>query len=958
MKSHLPRSRPTEVTTDRGVALVLTLLIISMLVVVVVGFVSVSRLEQMAARNYTHQAAAEQMAQLATGQAMERLSRAMQEATNSPMFSTQPGQINIFGAPPELLYSTGAITNNVNRLMTNGLITGDFVDNVNVGVQTVNDASNKPVGRVAFYIDDESTKIPVNQATGATNNRTLNPQWPRPFAIQGAVGVNAARASDFNAILINTINNLNNPASISNWSYFFTPEQLRAPLTAAPLHQLTVAVETNPATMDTTPWGSPKIRINQASLTVQQLAQALSSPSLAQVFGQTFADKYTPDGLNQLAANLLQLRSAYWSTNYILGAGTNSFEQGTILLNQPVLGTNALGGQVATLPTDGMLKKTNGIPTEYLGYIPFPMLAEVSVGGIEYGFSAPSTVNPNMTIRFFIACKLYNPFPKNYAGGGQLYVQVDKARLRLTNSNAVTLSTNAAAQVWRGPDGTHRLQTPGYNDEPTGAGGGNWDPWGGAGNQDRPEPNADPANTNAPPPLIRGLTPASGIVTVPLPQINAGAATNLLVHFDIATTANDQSTGMHTNEFMYVIVDQIKLLATNDPTAIRDWCSGPDMRQAFGQPQTAQFQIPTGNVGGARGDFTNGTYVPSQSASPTTNGWVTLVKKDPRMKASLNTVTSNPAWQTNNGAGPGVLALNPSDFTNNTIPPDVGSAIVAIYNTNLPPILSVPPPTTASSGHYAIAADLGKVFTGVPWRTLRMQPQPVLEANDGMIPDWVLLDAVSFGDGTRALNSANPNSQILSLTDPVMRRTAAIRSQLDVLTNSATNVSLRSIAHPISSEASNSTLLLSVAAATSFPTNIRVTDAAVIAGVAANAQRPDLTASWATNSSWPARRAQLGFPSNSLMLPSEMAEIRAVADFIPAASANPNKFNEYRLSTLFPGSGARSRFFRIYAVGEALEGPATNPTVAGTALLQTLVEVRTNSTPPSVHIINQYPPAD
>ena len=93
---HPGKCQRQDESQQRGVALVLTLLIISMLVVVVVGFVSVSRLEQMAARNYTYQAAAEQMAQLATSQAMERLADAMEAAVAAPMFSTQPGQINLF----------------------------------------------------------------------------------------------------------------------------------------------------------------------------------------------------------------------------------------------------------------------------------------------------------------------------------------------------------------------------------------------------------------------------------------------------------------------------------------------------------------------------------------------------------------------------------------------------------------------------------------------------------------------------------------------------------------------------------------------------------------------------------------------------------------------------------------------------------------------------------------------
>lgn len=888
-------------------ALVLTLLVVAMLTVVVVGFTTVSRLEQSAARNMTHQASAEQLAQLATGRAMQRLSEAMQAATNAPMFSTQPGQINPFGRQPERLFSSGGTTTNVNRFTTNGLITGNPSDNVGVGVETVNDSAGKPLGRIAFYIDDESTKIPVNQATGASNNRTLNPQWPRPFAIQGADGVNAVRAGNFNGILTYAANNASNS---SNWTYFFTPEQLRGPLTAEPLQQLTVAMETNPAAMNTTPWGTQKIRINQIPVTdqgVQELAQALSDPKLAQVFGQTFAEKYTPEGVRQIAANMLQLRTDHW--------------RGGVNFNgaNPVLGTAQLGGSVSAPPESGMLKKTNGIPTSYMGYVPFPMLSEVGVS-FAYGWEQPD----RLTMRVYLECELYNPFPTAYPGGGQIYAQIDKARFQLNTGE------------WYGPNGTSYSVARHNSIDmifPNG-----FDPWGSS-----LSGVSWWAIDNARENLV--LNPPSGYDPAPrpIPPVPAGGYAVETFTFDVTFTR----TNIVSVDRLYVIIDQIKLLASSgEPSSIRDWCSGNDIFNALtqnGAVGDAQFvfESPVSPLHGPYGQPTNPVNFP---ANPP--GRVNAISKlDPRLRPSLDASLpykqSPPGkvWQQGQASIGLANTSVPANFANDPIPSDPGDAQSVLYNSNFPPILS-----ETNGGSYAMAADLGKVFTGFPWRSLRMQPQPAREAAANMIPDWVMLDAVSFGDGTRALNSANPNSQIVSQSAPVTRRTAALRSQLDVLTNQTLNI----IAHPITRGATNVAPFTAVAAR-AFQTN-------TTAQIAVNAQSPNLPASWSASSSWGTRRTALGFPTNALLLPSEMAEIRGVADF--SAAAISNKVNEYRLSTLFPGAGSRSRFYRITALGEALDGKAANAPSAAKAFLQTLVEVNTNSTPPSVRIINQYPPAE
>jgi hypothetical protein len=91
-----------------------------------------------------------------------------------------------------------------------------------------------------------------------------------------------------------------------------------------------------------------------------------------------------------------------------------------------------------------------------------------------------------------------------------------------------------------------------------------------------------------------------------------------------------------------------------------------------------------------------------------------------------------------------------------------------------------------------------------------------------------------------------------------------------------------------------------------------------------------------------------------LLLPSEITEIAGVADYIPQTN-NFAKLNEQRLGSLLPGVQTKSRFFTIYALGEAFEGTNANAPVVSQRVLRTLVEVTTNNSPPSIEIVYQTP---
>jgi len=889
---------------------VLTLLIISMLVVVVVGFTSVTRLEQIAARNATYQTAAQQMAQLATGRAMQRLSEAVTAGVTAGIYATQPGALHPRGVEAQPLYSTNGTAMNINSLTASGFVTGNAADNIEVSAEDVLSDNGQVIGRTAFYISDDTAKLPVNRA--APQRASLNPAPPRPFSVKGVDdNLPAAAASTFSNILAAPNLGTN---TISNWNYFFTPEQLAAAVSGiGPVRarRVTVATDSNRAP-PTTPWGAPKILINQLPLvdaSVDTLVAALTNQELTEVFGGHFGDKYGEQGVRQLAANMLQLRSDHWRTNALF-QGTNT-----------VLGTEELSGSVSALPESGMLKKTNGIPQEIFGYVPFPMLSEIGVS-FAYGWEATDI----MTVRIYLECELFNPFPTAYPGGGQIYAQIDKARF-------LTTYAAPAGLEWRGPNGTSMSVAP-HNDMSFGEG---QDPWGST---------ASGPIWWGPPGANTVLDPPQGFPVAPVtvPSVPPGDYATATFQFDVRFAETNPAVSVSSPD-VFVIIDQVKILAqSGDPASIRDWCSGNDLFNALagGAQGPAQFVLSSGAVNGPFGSPTAPVALP-----PTPPGQVSsIVKIDPRMRpptaASQEFQTAPPgrSWMPAATATIGLPnAIGPAAYQDAAIPADPAFSAdlaKAVFNPDNPPALALP------SGNYTMAADLGKVFTGMPWRTLRMQPQPVPEIQAALIPDWVLLDMVDFTSGNTALGSVNPNVRYASSGASVVGFGSGVRSLLDVLTNSS---AARTLADPITTGAE---LAANAIVPTGFTNNQSGISNMIVA-----ASQPDEPVSWsAGQNGWLSRRETLGFPTNALLLPSEIAEIDGFADYV-TADTDRSKENELRLAALFPGLATKGRFFTIHAVGQALEGGTNAATPVSTVLLETLVEVDDSTTPVSVRTILQ-----
>jgi hypothetical protein len=291
-----------------------------------------------------------------------------------------------------------------------------------------------------------------------------------------------------------------------------------------------------------------------------------------------------------------------------------------------------------------------------------------------------------------------------------------------------------------------------------------------------------------------------------------------------------------------------------------------------------------------------------------------------------------------------------------------------------------------SSGNALFNAphDLGKVPTNLNWRTLRFMPRHLNEAVMGLIPDWAMLDVISFSSNNSTLSPLkiapiNPNGSFALdatlnsdpdyIPDPRNNLEALIKPLERGPTGTVPPDANARVADPYfsigSSITNNSTLQTfekvdlvtdlrvtcshpsaandpyyyfrgSVPFATSVANNIR--------NRAWSIQNPAINYSqggtWGGNAGhW---RELNKWPSDQLVLPGEITEISGVADFFEAHQYHFNKghrnfkANENRLSAFFPGLTLQSNFFTIYAYAQALDQSGN---IDSESLTKTLVEV-------------------
>jgi hypothetical protein len=911
--------------------LVLTLLIVALLTVVVVGFNASTRTEQMAARNYSYQVVADQMADLATEQAVASLRAALTNAARSG-YATAPGMLVPLGkSTPIGLYSS-----NFTRVSTPQSTDAEFASWITgrssprPGFQDVQSSvggSNQVVGRYAYFVDDETTKISLNSASGGIAAGGTN-FFDRPFAI-GVVPPLASAAGALSSYAAAT--------NVASPSYFFVPRQARAlngRATAADwdlwLPVLTTIQDTRlgvPFTSDVgglsgvnslgtlSPWGEERVNINQVAISdagVNEIARALTNAKVDSLFtyqGEVrgFGFKYT-NLVPQIAANLLALRSAWWSPAYFnggnnfappqeatpafpLGHSADTYPPGFDVDSWPLTSGTSNQNDSGTPPaTAGTLKKTFGIPQTYFGAVPFPILTEISTS-VAYGWTARNV----MTVRVTCELEFFNPYPIAYTNTptstAGIVAQIDKARtlVRYTDDPSVD-------DQYRGPDGSNDRFTP-HNDMPRWAGAPQvWDPWG-----------ARPMHPGQVQYTGRILSPANGLRVVPFPSIRANGYATETLQFDFSFEETNSSAYLGAplpgeTPVVYTIIDSIRILQdTNNPRTIRDWVSGHDFFNALAERASgpAQFAIPVDPAPG-------GSFVASSPTNPIPNGTaglavaapqpgLSMAKRDPRMRTPLaagkewyDEDQPSWAWVANQGESLGAAnpGLAPAAFAPGANVPLPGDQDFAqnVLSASFPPMVGGRYPGLLNSGAYRDASDIGKIYTGVPWRTLSLAAQTEGELRAPAIPDWVVLDIFSV---------AEPPLAPLVAAVPVNPNARGQASGGGFGLTERVAATMRSRSQPILGSG----------------------PAAQVAEQIANQRWSSSFLPPGSTNSWSSVRKDFGFPTNAILLASEIAEIAFVADFGAAPMLSTN---ETRLSGFYPLLSTASRFFSVFARGEAV----------------------------------------
>ena len=1014
-------------SSDSGSALILVLLITALLATITVSFLSTSRIEQIAARNFSRQNAASGLAEMATQQAMAQIQKGFTvNGTATTVITTQPGAIRQFtfsggnitsNTTTELFSGTGnASTNgtvNLNNLhnpssnttLTSNssnnqwTITGNASEQINVPLQNIT-SNGTVIGRIAYYVDDEGTKLNLNAATG--DRPTLNIGSSRSLSLSTLASAN--QSANFTQTINGTTNN---SSSIQSWSYFFRPEQL------AGLFGGNTAISGNLSKFSTapiagkdyhikkTPWGTPRLFINDrptdtanAPASVNAIYNALNSPQLRDIYGATFADKYTDLGLKQIAANILQMRDP--NTNTVNASFTSTVPRIGASANMLVWSSNCCAN--ATLATGQPRQK---VPAEYFGRSPHAFINEIGTtvvlnhmenGGNQYVTLQicpfVTIVNPelipipveevknwriDMMIDSFTADIKY----KNSAGDeSQFYTYGPTGKInndpwghtrtefetKLNNRNSVYGNSTQIRE-------SYHMQ---YNHITTSghffltATGSSW---------------SNPLNPGDELQLCffgyMGWD-NKGLRLSMKPDFQITSIRNIRIKFDYITLSSVSGNTTILRDFVL----------GSDTDDIPCWLLAPGINWGGNQDSTYypdgwpkdKFQVtnknhPMWDIHRIPPDFSvkridgRTRFSANMSMNATANldlsrsmrSWSANSTQSWPIKSNVGVYTTNNSTS-NAQAYPSVTSSNPipgDPVSPQTSPfydfPAPFASTLEFTSANL---------TTANSSVFTSPQELGKVHTNVQHRKLRFTPQHPNEVSTGsggagnqtFIPDWAMLDVISFGSNVTLVPAPAPVNlngrfHVPSGSPQPAPRMAAVESALKAL-DSAT-----SVGNPFNSSNTSTTNKTQYMGGG----NVSATIAGNIGNLTwSTGNFTSGSATWGKGNATAdpgSRRKTAKFPVNQIVLTAEVTEIQSMADVVPMDSYTSNatiKTNEGRLSSLFPGATTQSRFFTIYAYAQALDKQGN---IDSEQVTKTLVEVEEQApatSPPTYKVKKLY----
>ncbi|MDW8344756.1 MAG: hypothetical protein RMM51_09735 [Verrucomicrobiae bacterium] len=410
----------TPSQTNRGAALIITLGVLAIVLLLVMGFAISMRTEQIASRTFQQGSVARHMALAAVEEAIFLIRTNTYTLTADLTYVTQPGRIVSDLSPHDRLFSvSGAGTVNLNA--DNRIINANPVypnpDNRRIEVNWINVCSNglasgaPLIGRYAYWVDDEASKIDINSA--CTRNNILGAS-PRDVDLTLITGIGPATASNIlNYATTNGFPSLEHLKLIPNISVALF-ESNKFYLTAH-------SVDAN-----LTPWGTRRFNLNSSFTEWKNeinanCANTLAHPGLISWFGSTFANKYggNPNIIRQIMANMADFR----------------FRADNL---------DCMGAQAGDLDAGGL--GWSQVPMWYHGLRLSPYLNEI---GVRATYWRPAGGN-ELQCKLWILVELVNPYPVSWGNGYQIIVDLDKLVFRVTGYGNDYYTGYNPGWVWNG----------------------------------------------------------------------------------------------------------------------------------------------------------------------------------------------------------------------------------------------------------------------------------------------------------------------------------------------------------------------------------------------------------------------------------------------------------------------------------------------------------------------------
>jgi hypothetical protein len=827
-----------------------------MMTVLVIGFNAATRTEQMAARNYSYQEQANQMAMLAVNRGLELINSKIAGANAV----TQPGQVFVPSSGTTPLSSaafaaSGASGTNIN-------IWQEDKGNINYFISTNTDpaafsaplvvekSGTNAIGQYAFWIDDDGSRLNLNAASSAGQSDFL-PTNARPLVLSGNVfpAISTKNWKSITNAFIGRIHPADTSVTTNGWGYFFTPRQMSG------LPGMTNA--TNYNTMMFQIAGGPLNwrPSNSYAFSSSGLPMAIDAGGTSGCL--SIYDRRYLNSLDSLTTALDKFVDSNFkgaafasyfgvSDGLLAKYGRNISRQIVANINDFALPTGAVAPGNKTSVTGAALNMLSPelIPTRVAGYRPFPFLNEIACQTYYATNEALGGAGTELQVQVWLGFEIANPFDQPWGDGSQIVVDVGdwkyQGSYKGTNGETVPFTNSAPASL----KSNWKLQ------------------WA--------------AQTNIPSQSYTNLfLVLSTSTNLPAPLTNAA---------DISVT----------NDIRLKVVRYLQWRDANE--TIRDW--------AFGDDFESWTNSAMSNV--AKVSATNGQILASDVPSYVNNGWksataVGVAKNDPRVKRYPDYPPPSRPWISVQGPA---ITLGSNNSTvgvgSGTGLPNVASD--RITNADIMTLFGAESlGNTYPARPLSSAFDLSKVHTGLQWRTLQFRAQDASEST--AVPDWALLEVFAVTNTTASGSPMAFKLNINSLAHPAastmassallsggLARPQAVAALLAGMTNAA--------------GAAVGTTNLGFPAAAGFSTaNDFLTNATNIASLK-------------FTNTWAARRSAnaAAYQTNLYTLPAEVLEINGVANFSTDEAAN-----EARGQAVYTGVAVASQVFTIYAAGFATD---------------------------------------